>query len=169
MEKRGSLRIFHSAHDINTQGIRRKGFRAGAVKIFLYYIGKPRNPLANEMARDYIERAGHFTRCEMREVSPGRFHPREKHPSAHVILLDPAGKVLNSQEFSALIGKAGMESRDLVFAVGGADGLPPDWRRDAPTLLSLSAMTFPHELARAMLAEQIYRAFTILRGHPYPR
>jgi 23S rRNA (pseudouridine1915-N3)-methyltransferase len=53
--------------------------------------------------------------------------------------------------------------------VGGADGLPPDWSPRADLLLSLSRMTFPHELARAVLAEQIYRAFTTLRGHPYPR
>jgi 23S rRNA (pseudouridine1915-N3)-methyltransferase len=53
--------------------------------------------------------------------------------------------------------------------VGGADGLPADWRGRADVLLSLSRMTYPHELARAMLAEQIYRAFATLRGHPYPR
>jgi 23S rRNA (pseudouridine1915-N3)-methyltransferase len=53
--------------------------------------------------------------------------------------------------------------------VGGADGLPSDWLARADLLLSLSRMTFPHELARAMLAEQIYRAFATLRGHPYPR
>jgi len=57
----------------------------------------------------------------------------------------------------------------LVFVVGGADGLPAGWRERAGLLLSLSPMTLPHELARVMLAEQIYRAFTSLRGHPYPR
>ncbi len=62
-----------------------------------------------------------------------------------------------------------MLGRDLVFLVGGAEGLPTDCRARAGLLLSLSPMTFPHELARAMLAEQIYRAFAILRGHPYPR
>jgi 23S rRNA (pseudouridine1915-N3)-methyltransferase len=56
-----------------------------------------------------------------------------------------------------------------VFLLGGHDGLPGEWRPRADLLLSLSAMTFPHELARAMLAEQIYRAFATLRGHPYPR
>jgi 23S rRNA (pseudouridine1915-N3)-methyltransferase len=62
-----------------------------------------------------------------------------------------------------------MEGRDLLFLIGGHDGLPPGWRERADLLLSMSAMTFPHELARAMLAEQIYRAFATLRGHPYPR
>jgi 23S rRNA (pseudouridine1915-N3)-methyltransferase len=71
--------------------------------------------------------------------------------------------------FSRLIERAEREGRDLVFAVGGHDGLPAAWREGADLLLSLSPMTFPHELARAMLAEQLYRAFTTLRGHPYPR
>ena len=62
-----------------------------------------------------------------------------------------------------------MEGRDLAFLIGGADGLLPEWRPRADLLLSLSPMTFPHELARAMLAEQIYRAFATLRNHPYPR
>ena len=62
-----------------------------------------------------------------------------------------------------------MESRDLAFVIGGADGLPPEWKPRADLLLSLSPMTFPHEFARVMLAEQIYRAATTLRGHPYPR
>ena len=62
-----------------------------------------------------------------------------------------------------------MQGQDLVFVIGGHDGLPDAWRNRADLLLSLSAMTMPHELARAVLAEQIYRAFTILRGHPYQR
>ena len=62
-----------------------------------------------------------------------------------------------------------MRGHDLVFVVGGHAGLPEEWRGRADLLLSLSAMTMPHELARAVLAEQIYRAFTMLRGHPYPR
>jgi 23S rRNA (pseudouridine1915-N3)-methyltransferase len=57
----------------------------------------------------------------------------------------------------------------MVYVLGGHDGLPPEWKPRADLLLSLSPMTFPHELARAMLAEQIYRALTTLRGHPYPR
>jgi 23S rRNA (pseudouridine1915-N3)-methyltransferase len=59
--------------------------------------------------------------------------------------------------------------RDLVFIVGGADGLPEAWKPKADLLISLSALTMPHELARVVLAEQIYRALTTLRGHPYPR
>lgn len=139
------------------------------MRIFLYYIGKPRDPHANAIALEYLKRCERYGKCEMREIQPQRFELWEKHPSAEKILLDPAGKSLDSQQFASVVRKAEDQARDLVFVVGGADGLPPDWREHASWLLSLSAMTFPHELARAMLAEQIYRAYTILRGHPYPR
>ena len=76
---------------------------------------------------------------------------------------------MDSPQFTALVAKAEMEARDLVFLVGGADGLPAAWRVRADLLLSLSRLTLPHELARAVLTEQIYRAFATLRGHPYPR
>ena len=139
------------------------------VKIFLYYIGKPRDPHSNAIAADFLTRASRYGACEMREVNPGRADPWAKHPAARHILLDPAGTAMDTPAFVALISKAEMEGRDLVFLVGGADGLPAAWRARGGTLLALSRMTFPHELARAVLAEQIYRAFATLRGHPYPR
>jgi 23S rRNA (pseudouridine1915-N3)-methyltransferase len=139
------------------------------LKIHLYYIGKPRDQKANRMAEDYIQRCTHYARTEMREIQPARFDPWSKHPSARKILLDPAGKAQDSAQFTKLIAKAEQESRDLVFIIGGADGLPPNWRDRGDLLLSLSALTFPHEFARVILAEQLYRAFTTLRGHPYPR
>jgi 23S rRNA (pseudouridine1915-N3)-methyltransferase len=139
------------------------------VKIFLYYIGKPRDPHANAVAEDFLGRAARYAPAEMREIRPERADLPAKHPSARRIYLDPAGKPVDSAGFARLISKAEMEGRDLVFLVGGHDGLPSGWALQADLLLSLSAMTFPHELARAMLSEQIYRAFATLRGHPYPR
>jgi 23S rRNA (pseudouridine1915-N3)-methyltransferase len=139
------------------------------MRIYLYYVGKPRDANANGMAEEYIRRSSRYGRCEMREIRPGRFDPWDKHPSATKILLDPAGRTLESREFAKLIGAAESEGRDLVFLVGGADGLPQHWRQAGGILLSLSPLTFPHELARVILAEQIYRAFTTLRGHPYPK
>jgi 23S rRNA (pseudouridine1915-N3)-methyltransferase len=139
------------------------------LKLHLYYIGKPRDAGANRMAEEYIKRSGRYARCEMREIHPGRFDLFQEHPSALKILLDPAGRQMDSAEFARLVGKAELEARDQAFLVGGADGLPEAWRQKADLLLSLSPMTYPHELARVMLAEQIYRAFTLLRGHPYPR
>lgn len=121
------------------------------------------------MAEDYIARCDRYVRSEMREVQPERFDPWTKHPSAAKILLDPAGKGFESLQFSRMIGKAEQDGRDLVFLIGGASGLPANWRDRNGLMLSLSAMTFPHELARVMLAEQIYRAFATLRGHPYPK
>ena len=142
------------------------------MKIYLYYIGKPKNAQANALADEYIRRAGHYAPTTMSEIRPERTDRNgiwEKHPTAKKILLDPAGKPLDSHKFAALFEKAEMQGQDLVFVVGGHAGLPEGWRQRADLLVSLSAMTMPHELARAVLAEQIYRAFTMLRGHPYPR
>lgn len=139
------------------------------MKTWLYYIGKPRDVHTNAVAGDFLTRAGRFSPCEMREIRPDKADLRAKHPSARHIYLDPAGKPVDSGAFAALVSRAEMEGRDLVFLVGGHDGLPPGWAARADLLLSLSPLTFPHELARAMLAEQIYRAFATLRGHPYPR
>jgi 23S rRNA (pseudouridine1915-N3)-methyltransferase len=139
------------------------------VKICVYFIGKPKDAHTNAIAEDFVGRAARYCSCEMSEIRPDRVDLWERHPPARKILLDPAGKTMDSAAFEGLISKAEMEGRDLVFVIGGHDGLPPAWKARADLLLSLSAMTFPHELARAMLAEQIYRAFATLRGHPYPR
>ena len=139
------------------------------MKIHLYFIGKPKDPHANAIAGDFVARASRYSPCEMREIRPERVDLWSKHPTARKIFLDPAGKPIDSSAFAHLIAKAEMEGRDLVFLIGGHDGLPPAWRDRADLLVSMSAMTFPHELARAMLAEQIYRGFAALRGHPYPR
>jgi 23S rRNA (pseudouridine1915-N3)-methyltransferase len=138
------------------------------VKVFLYYVGKAKDPHANAIAADYIQRANRFAPSQMSEIKQSRDF-WSKHPSATKILLDPGGRSIDSAGFASLFAKAEMLGHDLVFVVGGHDGLPPAWRERADLLVSLSAMTMPHELARAVIAEQIYRAFTMLRGHPYPR
>jgi 23S rRNA (pseudouridine1915-N3)-methyltransferase len=139
------------------------------MRIIVYYVGKPRDPNANRLAGEFILRSTRYGKCEMREIVPARFDPWLKHPSATKILLDPAGQAMDSARFAKLVSKAEQESRDLIFLIGGASGLPEGWRRNGGLLLSLSALTMPHELARVVLAEQIYRAFTMLRGHPYPK
>ena len=139
------------------------------MKVLLYYIGKARDTHANAMAEEYIKRTTRFAKCEMREIHPLRFDLWAKHPVAAKVLLDPAGRSLDSAGFISLVEKAERDGRDVVFVIGGADGLPAEWRARADLLLGLSPMTMPHELARVVLAEQIYRAFTALRGHPYPR
>jgi 23S rRNA (pseudouridine1915-N3)-methyltransferase len=139
------------------------------MKTYLYFIGKPKDAHANALAEDYVARAARFAPVEMREIRPERVDLHEKHPAARKIFLDPAGRPMDSAAFALLISRAEMEGRDLVFLVGGHDGLPKGWAACADLLLSLSPLTFPHELARAALAEQIYRALAGLRGHPYPR
>jgi 23S rRNA (pseudouridine1915-N3)-methyltransferase len=142
---------------------------SGSVKVFLYFIGKPKDPHANAIAEDFLRRAARYTAAEMREIRPERVDLWARHPSARRIFCDPGGQPMDSAGFARLVAKAEMEGRDLVFLVGGHDGLPAGWAARADLLVSLSALTFPHEMARALLAEQIYRAFATLRGHPYPR
>jgi 23S rRNA (pseudouridine1915-N3)-methyltransferase len=139
------------------------------VKVFLYFIGKPKDTHANAMAEDFMARAARYAKAEMREIRPDRFDPWERHATARKILLDPAGREMDSKAFADLIQDAEMQGRDLVFIIGGHDGLPAAWRPRADDLLSLGKMTMPHELARVIVAEQIYRGFATLRGHPYPR
>ncbi len=139
------------------------------MKLRLYYIGKARDEPANRMAADYLERTGRWADCQMREIDPKRFDPARQHAAAYKIYLDPAGKIYDSAKFASLMRRLEDEGRETLFVVGGHDGLPPEWKPRADLLLSISPMTFPHELARAMLAEQIYRAFATIRGHPYPR
>lgn len=139
------------------------------MKIFLYYIGRAKDAHANAIAEDFIARAARFSPCEMREINPAKFDIFLRHPGARKIFLDPLGKELDSPNFSKILDTAAMQGQDLVFLIGGHDGLTPEMRQKADLLLSLGRMTWPHELARAMLAEQIYRGFAILKNHPYVR
>jgi len=138
------------------------------LKIFLYYHGKPRDAHFNAVSDEFLKRAGRYCACSSKEIHPGRFDLFGVHAAAFKVLLDPTGKLYDSDAFARqVVDRQRQAARDLVFFVGGADGLPEAWRPKADLLLSLSPMTFPHELARAVLAEQIYRAMAILHGHPY--
>jgi 23S rRNA (pseudouridine1915-N3)-methyltransferase len=139
------------------------------VKVFVYYIGRPKDAHLNALAEDYLARIARYTGAQMAEVRPERTSLSAKHPTARKIFLDPAGKLLDSAAFASFVGKSELEARDLLFLIGGHDGLPPAWIPQADLLLSLSPLTMPHELARVVITEQIYRAFATLRGHPYPR
>jgi 23S rRNA (pseudouridine1915-N3)-methyltransferase len=139
------------------------------MRLFVYFIGKPRDEHANAQAAEFVKRTTRYAVCEMREIVPERFDLFARHPAARKLFLDPAGRSTSTADFVKLVEQAEREGTDLVFLIGGHDGLPAAWRPRADLLLSLSPMTFPHELARVMLTEQIYRAFATLRGHPYPR
>lgn len=139
------------------------------MRLDLLYIGKARDEHSNAIAEEFLKRTGRWATVSMREINPDRYDLFARHSAAYKVFLDPAGKAWDSARFISFVEESERLARDVVFLLGGHDGLPPLWRPRADLLLSLSAMTFPHELARAMLAEQVYRAFATLRGHPYPR
>ncbi|MEH6693165.1 MAG: 23S rRNA (pseudouridine(1915)-N(3))-methyltransferase RlmH [Pseudorhizobium pelagicum] len=89
---------------------------------------------------------------------------------AMLVLLDERGKSLDSEAFADTLGRfRDSGKRDLMVAVGGADGLDPALYARADMVLNLGSMTWPHQLVRILIAEQLYRAVTILSGHPYHR
>jgi 23S rRNA (pseudouridine1915-N3)-methyltransferase len=90
-------------------------------------------------------------------------------PDHYVVALDERGKMRSSVELSQWLGRQLQEGRDLCFLVGGADGFAPQVLQRADERWSLSALTLPHALVRVVFAEQIYRAVTLLDGHPYHR
>lgn len=90
-----------------------------------------------------------------------------KAPQDWLIALDERGRELESPELAKFIQKAQLSSKDLLFVIGGDEGLHPRVREAAHLVLSLSRLTLPHRMARAVLVEQLYRAHTILRGEPY--
>lgn len=139
------------------------------MKLFLLYIGRAKDEHANALAAEFIRRSARYMAVEMREIDPRRYDLFARHAAARKILLDPEGEKWDSARFTKAVRQAELDARDLVFLVGGHAGLEPEWRRRADSLVSLTPLTLPHELARAILAEQIYRALTTLRGHPYPR
>lgn len=138
------------------------------MRLFLFYIGKPRDAALNAYTGEFLKRAGRWAEIETRAIDPERFD-WSKHRLARKIFLDPAGRTIDSAGMAALVAQAELDAKDLVFLIGAHEGLTSAQRQIADQLISLSPLTFSHELARAILAEQIYRAFATLRGHPYVR
>jgi 23S rRNA (pseudouridine1915-N3)-methyltransferase len=121
----------------------------------------------------YLDRIANYTQVEAKVFRSeatllDTVERQRARTSPVLVLLDSRGKTVSSEEFSAWIGRQrDGGTQNLTFAVGPADGWSESARNRAQLLLSLGAMTLPHELARVVLAEQVYRAFTILAGHPY--
>ncbi len=90
-------------------------------------------------------------------------------PGEHVVALEVGGKTWSTEHLARMLDDWRMQGKDVSFLIGGADGLGPAVLDRADQSLSLSAMTFPHQLVRVLLAEQLYRAWTVLAGHPYHR
>lgn len=148
------------------------------MKILVIAAGRPSLPHARLAVEDYtarIRRLAKPVRIELRCVPSG---PAREEGAALlraaagclVVPLDPAGLRLTSGEFAARLGRhLASEHRDIAFLIGGADGHAPEVLSAAAWTLSLGPMTLQHELALVVLLEQIYRALTILKGHPYHR
>ena len=125
-----------------------------------------RLPAWAEAARDeYLKRMPRGYEVKLLQFKPAAAGKiREKIPkNARLVGLDERGKDLTTKQFAALLGEP------TAFVIGGADGLDPALRKEAALLLRLSALTLPHALAQVVLCEQIYRAATLLTGHPYHR
>lgn len=143
------------------------------MKIRLVMLGKTRREEARVLMDDYagrIRRYAAFELNELREASAPASKKLKFEPGATIVLLDAAGKQFTSQQFARWLGDLrDRGTRELVFLCGDAAGFPEELREKAQHKISLSTLTMPHEFARVVLAEQIYRAFTILAGHPYPK
>jgi 23S rRNA (pseudouridine1915-N3)-methyltransferase len=142
------------------------------MKIRLLMLGKTRRPEMRAVLDDYVKRIGHQSAIEITEVrdAAAALKKMDADRAAVVVLLDVAGKSFSSEAFAKwLTEQRGRGTRDLVFLCGDADGFPETLRPRAHQKMSLSPMTFSHELARVMLAEQLYRAFATLSGSPYPK
>ncbi|HTR48730.1 MAG TPA: 23S rRNA (pseudouridine(1915)-N(3))-methyltransferase RlmH [Verrucomicrobiae bacterium] len=143
------------------------------MKIRLVMLGKTRREEARALVDDYTRRAARYAEIEtneLRESSLAVLRKMRIDPSATFVLLDAAGKQFTSQQFARWLGDLrDRGAREIVFLCGGAEGFPEELRAKANQKISLSTLTMPHEFARVVLAEQIYRAFAILAGHPYPK
>lgn len=135
-------------------------------------LGKTRRAELRAVLDDYVKRVGRYAATEVVEVrdESAMLKRLDAERAATVVLLDAAGKALSSEEFAKWLGELrDRGARELIFVCGDADGFPEEVRERARQKLSLGAMTFSHELARVMLAEQLYRAFATLSGSPYPK
>jgi 23S rRNA (pseudouridine1915-N3)-methyltransferase len=152
------------------------------VRVTLVVIGRPRHAGLAEAIRDYETRAGRYWPLEVVEVKeePGRgLAPeivREREGArllervasdAQLVICDPGGSAMDSSRFAEWLQEQRDLARSVTFVIGGAHGLGHPVRERATRRLSLAPWTLPHELARLVLAEQLYRAGTIMRGEPY--
>ena len=142
------------------------------MKIKIAWIGKTKEAAIQTLSDDYLKRLSRYAdvsgvtvkdEAGILILARGE-RQKEKH---RLMLLDSRGKHLSSEELAQLLDREQMQALPLLFAIGGADGFSEQARSEAALVLSLGRMTLPHELARVILLEQLYRGFTILKNHPY--
>ncbi|SRR5579862_4779686 len=142
------------------------------MKICLLMLGKTRRPEMLSALGDYVKRISRSCPLEIVEARDGAAALKrlDTNRAGVSVLLDAAGKVYDSDAFAKWLEEQRDRGiREVIFVCGDADGFPDSLRDRVKQKVSLSTMTYSHELARVMLAEQIYRAFAILSGSPYPK
>ena len=150
------------------------------MKFRFIWIGKTRDKSYRALQDEYLQRLSHFVKCEVVEIRDTAPHETKEiegkrileklNQSSFVCLLDVTGRSLSSPELSKEVEKwqnAGM--KEISFIIGGADGIAPQVATRADAVLSLSFLTFTHEMARVVMLEQLYRAYTIIKGFPYQK
>jgi len=142
------------------------------VKLRLLMLGKTRRPEMCAILDDYVKRISRSCPIEITEVrdADAALKKLDADRAATTILLDAGGRIIDSNALAKWLGDLrDRGTREIVFVCGEAGGFPESVRQRIPQKLSLSPMTLSHELARVVLAEQLYRAFAILSGSPYPK
>ena len=148
------------------------------MRIVVAAVGRTRDPSYRALIDEYQNRIRRYAALDETELRDERDDKvivaldkllATTGPRAEFVALDVEGKALSSEAFARKLGATLDGGGVPVFAIGGAEGLPPALRARARWKLSLGPMTLPHRLARLVLAEQLYRAFTILKGEPYAR
>lgn len=159
------------------------------MRLLLLCVGRLKAGPERELVKRYLDRAGAaarsvgLTAVELREIDESRARRAAERkaqeaqairsmlaPATEAIAFDERGKSMSSRDFALfLAGRRDQGLASAALVIGGPDGLDPAFCASAKLVLSFGAMTFPHQLARIMAAEQIYRAATILAGHPYHR
>jgi 23S rRNA (pseudouridine1915-N3)-methyltransferase len=143
------------------------------MKIRLVMLGKTRREEIRALFDDYAKRIRHYATLEISELrdgAPAALRKLKLDTAATIVLLDAAGKQFTSQHFARWLGDLrDRGTHELIFLCGDAEGFPAELRTRAAQRIALSTFTMPHEFTRVVLAEQIYRAFAILAGHPYPK
>ena len=148
------------------------------MKIKVAWIGKTKEPAIETLTGEYLKRISRYARVAgvvlkdeaavLSLASGERLQKRSQNKERYkLVLLDSRGKQFSSEELAEFLEREQGNATPLLFAIGGSDGFSEEARRHAGVILSLGKMTLPHELARVILVEQLYRAFTILKNHPY--
>ena len=132
-------------------------------------VGRLRNAALRTTCDEYLDRLRHYARVEEREVKDEARILEAVPEGSRLVALSRRGDQWTSAELAEWTGRWDMDGRDVTFAVGGAESLPEPVLERAERVWSLSPLTFPHEMARVILYEQLYRAYTIRRGEPYHR